>query len=119
MPRPPHPILTKLRVERRKRELSQKEVGQLLGFASNTISTWECGRRIPTCLELEAYANLLGYRIGLMKKQAKPASDVPPDHLRTDLDEFEKLAPPRRSRLRTQNQQLQMHHAHSAEPEAA
>lgn len=118
MPRPPHPILVKLRIERRKRELSQREVGKMLGFASNTISTWECGRRIPTCMELEAYANLLGFKIGIMK-QGKPASEAPPDHLRTNLDEFEKLAPPRRSRLRTQNQQLQMHHAHSTTPEAA
>lgn len=118
MPKPPHPILTRLRVERRKKELSQREVGQLLGFASNTISTWECGRRIPTCAELEAYANLLGFRIGLMKL-GKPASEDPPDHLRTDLGEFEKRVPPRRSRLRTQSRQLQMHHARSAEPEAA
>ncbi|MBU2595744.1 helix-turn-helix transcriptional regulator [Patescibacteria group bacterium] len=49
-----------LALARKKRGLSQQEVGGGIGVSSQAISAYECGRRVPKGVVLEKLAALLG-----------------------------------------------------------
>lgn len=41
------------------RNLSQKKLGELLGFSARTISDWECGNTEPNIPTIKKLANVL------------------------------------------------------------
>jgi DNA-binding XRE family transcriptional regulator len=60
------PIIGELRAERKRRRLSQQELGNQLGRATyNTVWQWESGANEPTLGNLRAWAAALGYDLVL------------------------------------------------------
>lgn len=57
-----------LRTMRRKRNLSQEQIGKLTGFARNTISQYETGVLQPEFETIEKIANECGYSIEFKDK---------------------------------------------------
>lgn len=60
---------------RKEKNLSQLELGVILGIAQNLISHYECGRRnpsIPTIKKLATYFNVsIDYLVGLSDERGK------------------------------------------------
>lgn len=50
---------------------SQNYVGMKVGVTNKTISSWECGRRLPSIIELYQLAELYGVTIDDLLKEAK------------------------------------------------
>lgn len=59
----------KLRELRVEQGLSQRKLGEILGFSNQAVSTWECGLREPDCdslIELARFFNVsVDYLLGL------------------------------------------------------
>ncbi len=74
MPRSePDPIAATLRAERRRRGLSQTDLGRRIGRATyQTIWQWESGANEPTLGNLRAWAAALGYELTVVET-AQPA----------------------------------------------
>lgn len=58
--------LRELRIEQR---VSQRRLGEILGFSNQAVSTWECGLREPDCdslIKIAKYFNVsVDYLLGL------------------------------------------------------
>lgn len=58
--------LKELRIEQ---GISQRQLGEMLGFSNQAVSTWECGLREPDCdslIELAMFFNVsVDYLLGL------------------------------------------------------
>lgn len=59
----------KLRELRIEQGISQRRLGEILGFSNQAVSTWECGLREPDCdslIELAKFFNVsVDYLLGL------------------------------------------------------
>lgn len=59
----------KLRELRVEQGISQRRLGEILGFSNQAVSTWECGLREPDCdslVELARFFNVsVDYLLGL------------------------------------------------------
>lgn len=59
----------KLRELRFEQGISQRRLGEMLGFSNQAVSTWECGCREPDCdslVELAKFFNVsVDYLLGL------------------------------------------------------
>ena len=62
-------IARKLTFARIARNWTQGEVAEQLGVALDTIHSWESGRRMPTALKLELWADALGYDLDICPKR--------------------------------------------------
>ena len=58
-----------LKTMRRKTNLSQEQIGLLIGYAKNTISQYENGTRNPDFATIEKIANECGYEIYFYNKK--------------------------------------------------
>lgn len=58
-----------LKTMRRKNNLSQEQVGKLIGYAKNTISQYENETRQPDFQTIEKIANECGYEILFYNKK--------------------------------------------------
>ena len=54
---------------RRKNNLSQEQIGKLVGYAKNTISQYETESRQPDFAKIEKIANECGYEILFYNKK--------------------------------------------------
>lgn len=59
----------KLRELRLEQGISQRRLGEMLGFSNQAVSTWECGMREPDCdslIELAKFFNVsVDFLLGL------------------------------------------------------
>jgi transcriptional regulator with XRE-family HTH domain len=62
-------IIKQLRKIRRDREIGQQDLAADAGLYQNHISQLECGRRSPTLVTLNQWANALGYEVTLRPNQ--------------------------------------------------
>ncbi len=84
---------SRLREERIRRMLSQSHLAELLGTTSNTISSWERGRNIPTPFFREKLATLFGltmFELELLHEEpvntlSSPSRAVPTSAIRDPL----------------------------------
>jgi transcriptional regulator with XRE-family HTH domain len=60
-----HPLVTRLRHIRMENGRTHQLVADRIGFARNTLISWEMGYRRPGLEEVEALAAELGYQITL------------------------------------------------------
>ncbi len=58
-----------LKTMRRKNNLSQEQIGKLVGYAKNTISQYETESRQPDFATIEKIANECGYEILFYNKK--------------------------------------------------
>ena len=58
-----------LKTKRRKNNLSQEQIGKLVGYAKNTISQYETESRQPDFATIEKIANECGYEILFYNKK--------------------------------------------------
>lgn len=56
--------MLKLKMKRIEKGLNQKELGQLVGVAQNTISCYEVGTKFPRRKVLDKLAEILGCEVG-------------------------------------------------------
>lgn len=60
-----------LKTMRRKSNLSQEQIGKLIGFARNTISQYETETLQPDFKTIEKIANECGYKIHFYNEETK------------------------------------------------
>lgn len=58
-------IVNALRIERRARRMSLREVGRRLDVCGCTVSHWESGNHQPSARDLERWCGALGLRLAL------------------------------------------------------
>lgn len=59
-------IARKLIFARISQGLTQDQVAERMGVACDTIHSWETGRRMPTALKLENWAQALGFTLDII-----------------------------------------------------
>jgi transcriptional regulator with XRE-family HTH domain len=73
-PRPSYPtrvrsrpggLIAEMRRIRIERGILQYDLSAIIGVERDQVSNWECGRTQPLFGNLQAWANALGYRLGL------------------------------------------------------
>lgn len=57
---------TKLRELRLEQGISQRQLGEILGFSNQAVSTWECGLREPDCDSLIALAKFFNVSVDFL-----------------------------------------------------
>lgn len=66
-------LIAPLKAERERRDLSQREVGEMMGLASSAaqgaIARWELGTREPSASNLAAWADALGMALEIVPKK--------------------------------------------------
>lgn len=66
----------RLKVARRKKGMSQSELGKMVEVSLNTLSRWEQGERIPRGDELAALSDVLGVSTDYLIKGVEPVGDI-------------------------------------------
>ena len=71
-----HPIIKQLRRARCAQALTADELAAKIGCPTSSIWKWESGTSCPLFLNLEAWANALGYDITLTPRFASDAQET-------------------------------------------
>ncbi|WP_228564076.1 helix-turn-helix domain-containing protein [Catenulispora rubra] len=60
-----------LKPRRQERDISQTDLGRIVGVGRSSLQRWEDGFQVPVALFLIAWADRLGYTVGLMPVAAR------------------------------------------------
>lgn len=73
-----HPLVSALRHERERQDISQHDLARLTGWARRTIAAAEVGATNPTLVFVEDYAGAVGVRVALVRREGGAVVEVQP-----------------------------------------
>lgn len=86
-------IAERLRVERARARLTQRDVGDQIGASQNSIGMWERGESVPDARQLARLADLFAVCADYLLGRTPHAHGLPAGHYLVDLDRAESQEP--------------------------